>query len=389
LGGLVCATVCRVAWAQDPSSDGIAATLSTGSPVAPEANSWDAAQGTPFSPAPSGTSGALGEVQRLPDLGPPGNASEKAELGSGPGGGLGMGPGMGLPGMGGQGPVSYKTTWFPGVSVKGQAGDWGLVGQDFSFMCPVWIDSPNAVMLTGGVGHRLIDTDVRLPDSQQAYPDNLWNVRLGLMYVRQLDAGRMISCAVNVGSASDRPFASLDEMNVGLMAMYRRPSGERNAWMFGLMYSPTSEIQFPIPAVSFNWNPSDQFQANVGVPFMFRYRPTDRWTFEASYMPIRTIKAGCSYRLTEEMKIVGGYSWSNEVYMLADRADNSDRFFLYDQRVKLGLESGLGRWVTVELAGGYAFDRYSYSGEQWDSHEYDRVDMASGPFLTLGASMRR
>ena len=37
-----------------------------------------------------------------------------------------------------------------------------------------------------------------------------------------------------------------------------------------------SEIQFPIPSVSYSYNPSDQFHVNIGLPFLFIYKPTDQ-----------------------------------------------------------------------------------------------------------------
>jgi hypothetical protein len=335
---------------------------------------------------------ASNEVIRLPPVESPPPTTPDAAFGpkTGNAGGEGMGLGMGMgPGSGTQGPLRYKTLWFPSVSVEGQPGNWGMVGQDFGFAFPLWTASPAMLLLSGGVNNRLISTDILLPDSHKAYPDNLWDARLGLMYIRRLSAGQTLMCGVNVGSASDRPFASLQEMNASVMAMYRRPSGERNAWTFGVMYSPTSELQFPIPMVSYNWNPSDQFQANLGLPFSLRYRPDDRWTFEASYMPIHTINAKGSYRWNDWLKIVGGYSWSNENYMMYDRVDCNERFFLYDQRLSLGLESSFCSWATLELTGGYAFNRYSYFGQQWDSSQRDRVNIADGPFLMLGASLRR
>lgn len=303
----------------------------------------------------------------------------------------GQKPPTGGPGQGpdAKPPVSYKVLWFPSVSLEGQQGTWGLVGQDFAFMAPLYMGPPNIVLLTGGVNNRLISTNAVMPDSHQPYPDNLWDVRLGLTYIRQLTEGRSLTCGINIGSASDRPFGSLQEMNVSGMAMYRRPSGERNAWLLGAIYSPTSEIQFPIPLVAYNWNPNDQFQANLGLPFSLSYRPDDRWTFEASYMLIHTINVKASYRLADWLKIVGGYASADDIYSLYDRQSNKDRFFLYNQRVSLGLESSLTKCATIELTGGYAFDRYSYVGRQWDSVQYDRVDIANGPFLMLNGSLRR
>jgi hypothetical protein len=323
----------------------------------------------------------LNQIQRLPSVDP--QEDKPKEFGSGSGMGPGMGPG------GGQGPIGYRTIWFPSASLKNQPGEWGMVGQDVSFMIPIWTDSPDMLMLNGGVRNRLITTDAIMPDSGKKYPDNLWNVTLGLMYMRKLANDQMFSCGVNIGSASDQPFGSIDEMNVSVMAMYRRPSGERNAWNFGLMYSPTGEIQFPIPMISYLWNPSDQFQMSIGLPFRIMYRPDDRWTFEASYMPIHTISAKASYRFCDKLRLVGGYTCTNEAYSLYDRTDSSDRFFLFDQRVSLGLESPVCKWVTVDLTAGYAFDRYSYIGQQWDSAQYDRVDISDGPFIMLGLQLRR
>jgi hypothetical protein len=385
--------ISNVAWAQEYSSANRTDACDTLTPLTE--NHFQSATGASDSidncPTPSpqaDASSAVDDVQRIPPVTNREDAGEGHGAEPAFGGRFGMGPpGMG-PGMGNQGPISFQSIWFPSVPVKGQAADWGLVGENFSLMHPLWVDLPNALMITGGVNNRLINTGAVLPDSHQPYPDNLWDVRLGLMYMRLLDAGRMLSFAVNVGSASDRPFASIEEMNASVMAMYRLPSGERNAWMFGLMYSPTSEIQFPIPSVSYSWNPSDQFHANLGLPFMFNYRPDDRWTFEASYMLIHTINAKCSYRLTDSLKIVGGYSWSNEIYMLYDRPEENDRFFLYDQRVSLGLESALYKHLTGELTGGYAFNRFSYTGAQWDSVQYDRVDIANGPFIILRGCLR-
>ena len=61
--------------------------------------------------------------------------------------------------------------WFPNEPVKGQATDWGMVGQDFTLAYPLWVDLPNRLMITAGVRNRLIDTDAILPDSHQPYPE--------------------------------------------------------------------------------------------------------------------------------------------------------------------------------------------------------------------------
>ena len=148
--------------------------------------------------------------------------------------------------------LRYGAIWFPTVPVRGQATNFQMLGQDLSFTHPLWIDPADALSLSGGVGNRLIETDAVLPDTGQPIPSDLWNVHLGLRYSRLLDNGWMAGGGVSVGSASDYPFAGIREMYVGMNAMLRIPQGEHNAWMFSLMYSPTGELNFPVPGVAFN-----------------------------------------------------------------------------------------------------------------------------------------
>jgi hypothetical protein len=293
------------------------------------------------------------------------------------------------PGLGGKGPISFKTIWFPSAPLRGQTGKWGLVGQDLSARYPIWIDPPNMIMITAGARDRLIETDAILPDSHQPYPNELWDARIGLMYIRRLGNERLIGGGINLGSASDHPFASIREMNVSFNALYRIPSGERNAWMFMLMYSPVGELKIPIPGVAYIYNPSDQFRANIGLPLAISYKPNDRWSFDISYMLIHTIHAKATYKLSEKLKLSFGYDWSNEVYMLRDRTDINDRFFLYDQRLTMGLEMPITQRFAAELGGGYAFDRYSFTGQNWNSSGTDRVEIAPGPFMELNISLRK
>jgi hypothetical protein len=351
----------------------------------------------PLDPATTGGGGAASptlltdetpaqwsELQRLPpvDQQPSPRKADQSGLGFG----SALGPGMGA---GGRGPINYRAFWFPSEPVKGQAANWEMVGQDFSLAYPLWMDLPNTLLITAGVRNRLINTDAIMPDSHQPYPSELWNAQAGLMYLRKLSGDRMLGGGVSIGSASDHPFASIREMTVSTYAMYRIPSGDRNAWMFMLLYSPTSELQFPIPGVSYSYNPSDQFHANIGLPFMLSYKPNDRWSFVASYMLIHTIHVKAIYKIAERVNAFAGYDWSNEVYMLRDRLVESDRFFLYDQRATLGLEFPISSWLSAELVGGYAFNRFSFSGRQWDSVGTDRVDIDPGPFASLGVSVRR
>ena len=241
----------------------------------------------------------------------------------------------------------YGAIWFPTVPVRGQPTNFEMVGQNLSFTHPLWTDPLNAWSISGGVCNRLIETEAILPDTGQPIPSELWNVNLGLRYCRQLADGWTAGGGVSIGSASDHPFDNIGVMNVGMNAMLRIPQGENNAWVFSLMYSPTGQLNFPVPGVAYNWNPLPQFHAMIGLPSMMIWRPSEDWQIQASYMLISTIHVKAQYRLGERLSAFAAYDWSNEAYSLLDRPEADDRFFIYDQRVSIGVQMSLVRGWTA------------------------------------------
>ena len=300
---------------------------------------------------------------------------------------------MGFGGRGGMGAfgnamnptdsIRYAAIWFPSVPVQGQPTDFEMVREDFSFTHPLWKDSLNALSLSGGVRNELIQTDAVLPGTGQSVPSEFWGVNLGLHYSRQLDDGWITGGGVSIGSASDHPFAGIHEMNVGMNAMLRIPQGDHNAWLFTLAYSPMGELAFPVPGVAFSWNPTPQFHANIGLPFMVMWKPTDDWQFQASYMLLRTVHIKAQYRFTEHLRAFAAYDWANESYILLDSPETNDRFFIYDQRVSMGLQLSVVKNWTASVSSGFIFDRYLFEGTSSTSSSANQVYLGSGPFVAL------
>jgi hypothetical protein len=88
---------------------------------------------------------------------------------------------------------------------------------------------------------------------------------------------------LRVGSPSDQPFGAFRDLTATLLGFVTIPS-DRDAWSFSLFYSPTSQLVFPIPGVAYVWRPSDQFQANLGIPFSLHYRPTETLTGNSGFI---------------------------------------------------------------------------------------------------------
>lgn len=326
-----------------------------------------------------------------PPFWPPEPPGVNPRLGGG-GGDFGSGDfgGHGMGGFGGIQPsyfLRYSTSWIPTVGVNGQATGFESFTENVSFGLPLWSNSVSAWSLTGGIRNEQIDTQAVIPLTGEVVPADLWGINLGVHYARLFANGWVAGGGVSIGSASDHPFWSLDEMNVNMNAMLRVPQNEHDSWIFTLMYSPLNELNFPIPGIAYNWNPSPEFHANLGLPFQLTWRPNDDWRFDASYMLLRTVHAKTQYRLVRWLSAFAAYDWSNEAYSLVDRPELNDRFFIYDQRASVGLQTA-GRYVTSSISAGYVFDRFLYEGESLAPSRADSVDLGAGPFAALNLGLR-
>jgi hypothetical protein len=297
----------------------------------------------------------------------------------GPGGGSGMGQGPG-----------YAALWVPQQKVDGTNQQLGTLRQDLNLGFPLWIDGPDRLMLTGGIASlNFLGDRFQLKDSMRTLPDQFWNIRLGLMYMHRFENGWQGMFMANIGSASDQPFQSTREMQLSTIGSLRVPSGERNAWLFSVMYSPTNELRFPIPGVAFQWNPSDAFQMSLGIPFSFRWKPTPDTYWQASYMPLRNINTEFGWKIHDgPVTVFGGFSWANESYFLADRIDSQERLFLYSKNLGGGLKYQLLQRLQLELSGGYAFDRFLFTGNRYQDNSNDRLGLGSGPFGRLAFRLK-
>jgi hypothetical protein len=284
--------------------------------------------------------------------------------------------------------ADYRATWFPNEEVKGQPTTLGFVRQDLSFSSPLWQCCPDEWSLSAQVRNELFHTAAILPDTGQPFPDVLWNIHLGTTYRHLFDNGWIAGGTVSVGSASDRPFNGLNEMTLGINAFLRIPQGEHNAWLFSLSYSTNSELPIPIPGIAFLWQPCEQLRMNIGLPFQIMYRPTDDLTFDVSYMLLTSIHARATYRVAPRIRVYGGYDYNNESYLPADRPDDRDRLFYYDQHLTAGLQFIVCRCAALDFSGGYTFDRFYFEGHSFSNRNQNRIDVGDGPFLSADFRVR-
>jgi hypothetical protein len=296
----------------------------------------------------------------------------------------GMGNGFGF----GNGGPGYTATWFPARPVSGQDTNLAIVQQSLRFGIPIWKDDQNTVLFNTHVQNNLFFTDAVFPETGHPFPDSLWNASLGTTYIHRFANDMVGGLLVNIGSSGDQPFEHFRDYYANVGAFLRVPQGERNAWNFGIFYSPLGELAFPIPTVSFFWNPSDDFHMNIGLPLSLWYRPWADLTIDLSYMLLTTVRAQATCRLNDDWKVYVRYSAMNMSWFLSDRTDDRERLFSYAQDVAGGLRYQVSDHIGVDLGAGYAFDRFFFIGKHLSDSQNNRIDVANGAFLSLQASYR-
>lgn len=251
-------------------------------------------------------------------------------------------------------------------------------GAEFELAFPVRIDADGIWLVTSSLQRLEINTTAMPPAAERSLPNQLWDIEIGAMHIREWDDGWRAGGMLRVGSPSDRPFAALRDMTVTFLTFLTIPSGERDAWSFSLFYSPTGQIVFPIPGIAYVWRPNRQFQANLGIPFSFEYRPTDALTLTASYMPVANVKVFARQSLGARWSAYAGYETVTETFLLADRVDDRERTYIFDQRLMLGAQRELARGWKLDLSAAYVFDRQIFQAEKFSGDRQGELAIAPG-----------
>lgn len=303
--------------------------------------------------------------------------------------------GRARPRRGGNGrpaPVSLGAFWAPAAAVSGQPTDLAIDAQFARVGMPLVRPTEGAPTWIGigRFGRLELVTDAVLPDSGTPVPDSLWLVEAGFTHVRPLASGAAVGGTLLMGSASDRPFAAFRDLTVMAILFANRPAADgRDEWNASLFYSPTSQLPFPVPGLAYVWRPSDSLEAKIGVPFGLEWTPDEDWSLSLGFTPLVNANAILRRRLGAGFSAVALYRTDTETFFLADRALDDERFYVFNQRVSVGLERVLPRGFAFELTADYLFDRLLFQGTNFFSGRADVLAVAPGAGLTAQLLWRR
>jgi hypothetical protein len=291
--------------------------------------------------------------------------------------------------------ADYDVDHYFEVDADQRGRDLGFTRHDLHLRVPISQDEHRE--WTFGLGFTALDleTDVEFPDSsflwrRDVFPGELYDVQFDTTYRQRLTNDWIIGGQFAVSSPSDRPFASLEEMSFTFNASLRIPQGESDAWMLFLNYASNREFlpHIPIPGVGYQLD-RERIRALIGVPVStVHYEPWDWLHLDARYFVPRSIDAEVSVLPTDELRFHAGYHWTNDRYLRHDRRDDDDRLFLYEQNVSGGVEWKITGSISVDVHGGYAFNRFVFEGEEYSDRGQNRIDVDDGPFVGARVAIR-
>ncbi len=264
-----------------------------------------------------------------------------------------------------------------------------ISGQRMTLAFPVSMSDEGGIWLaTTSIDHVAMSSNRLLPDSGIPIPDDLWNITFGGMHFRTLSNGWETGGILTFGSASDKPFEETRDFTATALGFVTIPARANNAWKLSLFYSPTAQLNFPLPGFAYVWRPNPVWEWNLGLPFSVSYKPNDFFSANASYVPLTNFNACATWQWSPLWSTFASYAITNETYWLTARTDDDDRFFLFDQRLAIGVRRQLARGFALEFSTAYIFDRTIFQGAGF-SDRYDELDIDPGVAGILQLSWNR
>jgi len=253
------------------------------------------------------------------------------------------------------------------------------------------MDQSNLVAGHVSAQNYLFQTNAILPDSLQKFPSSLTSIQTGMSYMHRFENNWVGGVTGSIGSASDKPFDGLRDMNFGLSSFIRIPTmAGRDAWLVSLSYQPTGQLSIPIPGVAYLWNPSANFRMSIGLPFSIWWRPVETVIVTATYIPLTNINARVFWTPVKRFSLFGAFEAGGSSFKLADRLESNERFRMNEDRLLGGFRVTPVRWATFEMSGGYLFDRRFFQSTSGGSATggTDRINVFGGPFLAANLLLR-
>jgi hypothetical protein len=210
-----------------------------------------------------------------------------------------------------------------------------------------------------------------LKTSNETVPRNLSDVSIGFATpFKQFDNGWYLAGSVGLGFAGDELFNYSEGYYGKATFIVGKEFDERTSLLVALSYdgNRTAYPDIPLPAIAFTKIIHSTLELGLGIPYTtVRYRPTDRWLFEAT-VSIDDISGRVEYDLTEHVRLFAAAESIGRAFRL-DELENNDRLLFEQRRAEVGVLLSPTKYVGITVAAGYAFSQEFSVG--FDSRDTD------------------
>jgi len=280
--------------------------------------------------------------------------------------------------------VDYDVRYYPHADVTAQPSRLDIARHHFAAGIQ---DSRGFGMF--GINTRInwldLNSDATLPDGRKL-PSHLSDIQAEFFVPWYFPFSEF---SVAFGSASDKPFASGDEMFVDITWFSGSPpGGDKNGFLFFINLNTNREFLNGIPLPGFEYRYHDKKADNLklvlGFPYSAaRWKVTDNLQINAEYEFPRTVHTSVDYVFDCNVRLYGGFDWSNERFALHDRLEKDDRLFYYEKRLTAGIRWQMRENIFLDFSGGWAFDRFFFEGRGYQDRDDNRLKIGDGPFFGI------
>ncbi len=286
--------------------------------------------------------------------------------------------------------ASYTGRFWSEEKVQDSDYDFAMQKHDLAFQTPVWQDQRNELALGLSADVRLVDSELILPEVNRKFPDELWDLNIGVSYRRKINQQWVGGVRAAIGSPSDKPFNSGDEIAYNGAAFARYDINKNHGMYFFLFYSSITDFLPGIPFPGVGWlytNDDKSLSMMLGAPLFFiSWRPVEPLTLKVIYFPLRNVYAEASWKFNNQWSIFASYAWTYQDYFLSDRPREENRLFYYEMRGMGGVEFVATDNIVLQLSAGYVFERMMFQGENYGDDDQGRIDIDPGWMAQLKVS---
>lgn len=289
-----------------------------------------------------------------------------------------------------------------GSPTQGTPTSPGIFENRFRAVALISKNEPDTWGLQGTLGSFIFGSPVTLYDPANINPPLLlnqifWEVEVGGTYRHNYSRGRALSINASVGSASDYPFASLNESIFQATSTYRLPTDMNHAWIFFLNWSNNRSFlnYIPLPGAAYFLKSSDnRFTATLGFPILSAtYEIAPGLNAKASVAGIIAANAELNEQVFSSFRVYAAYDWGQRLWLPTNRSDPLNRLILDQMKASVGLRTPQESPLFADLSFGYYFNRqifeaYSYLASRAYTQNIDADWTAQLMFGFRGATVR-